>query len=113
MSDDRLPTDLMISAHIRIAAREGVPITIRRRGDNDSGTIILKVNHLDGTARVLSQVRYDDELVWSPVSRIDPMSEADADRYLDRQAEIDPDSWLLEIEDRKGRHWFGGRVLKF
>jgi len=111
MSEDRLPTDFMINAQIRIAAREGVPITVRRHGDNSSGTILLKINRLDGTARVLTQVRYDDELVWSPVSRTDPMSEVEADQYLNRQAEIDPDSWLLEIEDRQGRHWFPGRVL--
>jgi hypothetical protein len=108
---DGLPTDLMINAHIRIAAREGVPITIIRHGHNASGAIILKINRLDGTARVLTQVRYDDELVWSPVSRTDPMDEPAADAYLARQADIDPDSWLVEIEDRQGRHWFPGRVM--
>jgi hypothetical protein len=113
MSEDRLPTDFMISAHIRIAAREGVPITVLRHGDNSSGTIVLKINKLDGTARVLTQVRYNDELVWSPVSRVDPMPECDADAYLSRHAHTDPDSWLLEIEDRQGRHWFQGRVVVF
>jgi len=113
MDDARLPTDFMINAQIRIAAREGIPITVRRHGDNSSGTIILKINRLDGTARVLTQVRYDDELVWNPVSRTDPMTEAEADRYLDRQAEIDPDSWLIEIEDKQGRHWFPGRIVSF
>ena len=108
-----LPTDFMISAHIRIAAREGVPITVVRRGHNASGAILLKINRLDGTARVLSQVRYDDELVWAPVSRTDPMAEAEADRYLARQAEVDPDLWLIEIEDRQGRTWFPGKVMKF
>lgn len=112
MSNDRLPTDMMINACIRTAARDGVPITVVRRGDSSIGTIILKINRLDGTASVLTQAHYDDELVWNPVSRADPMSEADADRYLDRQREIDPDSWLIEIEDRQGRHWFPGRVVR-
>ncbi len=106
-----LPTDFMINAQIRIAGREGVPITVIRRGHGASGTIILKINRLDGTARVLTQVRYNDELVWSPVSHTDPMAERDADSYLARQADIDPDSWLLEIEDREGRHWFPGKVI--
>jgi hypothetical protein len=111
MSDNRLPLDLLINALIRTAAREGVPIVVRRRGDAANGTIVLKINRLDGTARVLTQVRYDDDLVWCPVSRTDPMSEAEADRYLDKQANIDPDSWLLEIEDKQGRHWFPGDVM--
>ncbi len=111
MSDNRLPLDFLINAQIRTAANHGVPIVVRRRGDASNGTIILKVNRLDGTARVLTQVRYDDELVWCPVSRTDPMSEAEADRYLEKQADIDPDSWLLEIEDKQGRHWFPGDVM--
>lgn len=113
MNDDRLPTDFMISAQIRIAAKEGVPIVVRRRGDNGIGTIVLKINLLDGNARVLAQVRFNDEIVWNPVSRTDPMSDADAENYMNRQAEIDPDSWLIEIEDKQGRHWFPGRVVTF
>lgn len=113
MSDERLPTDFMIAAQIRMASREGVPVTVRRRGDNSVGTIILKINLLNGTARVLAQARFNDEIVWNPVSRIDPMSDLDAENYMNRQAEIDPDSWLLEIEDKQGRHWFPGRVVSF
>ena len=112
MSEARLPTDMMVNAQIRIAARAGVPITIVRRGDNAIGTIILKINRLDGTAHVLAQARFEDELVWNPVSRKDPMPEVEAEKYLARQAEIDPDSWLIEIEDRQGRLWFPGRIIK-
>ena len=111
MSDERLPTDFMIAAQIRTAAREGVPIIVRRRGDNSIGTIILKINLLNGTARVLTQVRFNDEIVWNPVSRTDPMNDVDAETYMNRQADIDPDSWLLEIEDKQGRHWFPGRIV--
>ncbi len=111
--NDQLPTDLIINAQIRIAAKEGVPITVRRHGDNSSGTIIIKINHLDGTAQVLTQVRFDDELVWTAVNKSRPFSEAEADLYLEQQAKIDPDSWLLEIEDKQGRHWFPGRIVNF
>ena len=108
-----LPVDLLVSATIRTAAREGVPVTVLRHGHNASGTIMLKINRLDGTARVLTQVRYEGELVWSPVGRSDPMAEAEADKYLASQAAIDPDSWLIEIEDRQGRTWFQGKVMQF
>lgn len=113
MDDDRLPTDFMISAQIRTAAREGVPIVVRRRGDNGIGTIVLKINLLNGTARVLTQVRFNDEIVWNPVNKTDPMNDVDAEKYMNRQAEIDPDSWLIEIEDKQGRHWFPGRIVSF
>ncbi|HUY68131.1 MAG TPA: DUF1491 family protein [Alphaproteobacteria bacterium] len=110
--DDGISTELLVGAQIRTAAREGVAIVVRRRGDRQSGTILLKVNRLDGTARVLTQVRIDEELVWSPVSRTDPLPEAEAELYLEKQARFDPDCWQLEIEDREGRHWFPGRVVK-
>src|ERR1700733_6210600 len=102
ISGDRPSASLLISAQIRIAARQGVPIMVRRRGDETQGAIILKINRLDGTAHVLTQIRIDDEAMWSPVSRTDPMPDADAERYLTKQAEIDPDTWILEIEDRQG-----------
>lgn len=110
MMDD-LPTEFLINAQRRIAAQEGVPLTVVRRGYSSVGTILLKINRLDGTARVLTRVRYNDELVWSPVSKTDPMDEKDAEAYLQRQAGIDPDLWIIEIEDKQGRHWFPGKVL--
>jgi hypothetical protein len=111
MTDQRLSTDLYVSAHIRTAAREGVPIMVLRRGDASSGSLILKINLLNGTARVLVEARYDDARVWSPATQSDPMDERAADDYMRRQAEIDPDAWLLEIEDKQGRIWFPGKVI--
>lgn len=109
--NDGLSTELLISAQQRVASREGIPITVVRKGYGAVGTILLKINRLDGTARVLTQIRYDDELVWSPVSRTDPMTEKEADAYLTRQGDIDPDLWIIEIEDKQGRHWFPGKVM--
>jgi hypothetical protein len=111
MSEPRLATDLYVSAHVRIAMRENVPMTVTRRGDASSGSLILKINLLNGTARILIEARYDEARVWTPATHIDPMPEADADAYMARQAEIDPDAWLIEIEDKQGRVWFPGKVV--
>jgi len=111
MSECQLATDLYVAAHIRQAARENVPMIVIRRGDLSSGSIILKINLLNGTARVLIEVRYDEARVWTPATNTDPMSEPDADAYLSRQADIDPDAWLIEIEDKQGRIWFPGKVV--
>jgi hypothetical protein len=108
---DILPVEFLINAQTRLAAQDGVPITVRRRGD-EAGTILLKINRLDGTADILTQARVDDKRAWNPAKPDGPMSEADAEGYLARQAEFDPDMWILEIEDRRGRHWFPGRILK-
>ncbi len=111
MSDGRLSTDLYVSAHVRQAAQANVPMMVLRRGDASSGTMILKINLLNGTARMLVEARFDDARVWTPATRQDPMPERDADEYMTRQGEIDPDAWLIEIEDKQGRVWFPGKVV--
>lgn len=111
MSEARLATDMFVSAHIRMAAREGVPMIVTRRGDPSSGSLILKINLMNGTARVLVEARYDGTRVWTPALPTDPMGERDADSYLSRQAEVDPDAWLIEIEDKQGRTWFPGKIV--
>jgi hypothetical protein len=35
----------------------------------------------------------------------------EADAYIARQAERDPDLWVMEVEDRLGRHWVDGAVI--
>jgi hypothetical protein len=109
---DNLPTDLMIAAQTRLAAQQGVPIVVRQRGGTASGALLVKINRLDGTAHVLTQARLDDEIVWTPVGRNDPMQDDAAERALARSIAMDPDLWVVEIEDRQGRTWFPGKVMK-
>ena len=83
-----------------------------RKGDRARGTVLLKLNHLDGTARVLTQVRHRGRLAWTPGTGQAPVPEPQADGYIARQLRMDPDLWVIEIEDRQGRHWFEGPVLE-
>ena len=87
-------------------------MTIAHRGHALSGTLILKINLLNGTARVLTETRYGDDRVWTPATNEDPMSDVAAEAYLSRQANIDPDVWIVEIEDKRGRIWFPGKVVE-
>ncbi|MGQ9370833.1 DUF1491 family protein [Azospirillum sp. A39] len=109
--DDRLPTNLWVMGHIRAADAQGVTMMVLRKGDPSRGTLILKLNRLDGTFAVLVQVRRDERLVWSRATGADPVDEATADAYIARQVKYDPDLWVVEVEDRQGRHWFDGPVM--
>lgn len=108
--DDRLPTHLWVMAHIRAADAQGVSIMVVRKGDPSRGTVILKLNRLDRTFSVLVQVNDGDRLFWSRGTGPDPVPETDADAYIARQTRYDPDVWVLEVEDRQGRHWFEGTI---
>lgn len=109
--DEDLPTDLRISAQIRLAAMHGVPMVIVRKGDASSGTIFLKINFLDGTAEVLSQIRTEKGLAWMSTSEGKAIPEREADAYLFEQMDFDPDLWVVEVEDRQGRHWFPEEII--
>ncbi|MBV8547954.1 MAG: DUF1491 family protein [Alphaproteobacteria bacterium] len=108
---DDISTEWMVAAQMRLAQMEGVPFVVLRRGSMPSSTIILRVNLLNGSSRVLLQSRLDDERVWMPAGGRDPMPDIDADDAMRREAQFDPDAWLLEIEDKAGRIWFPGKVV--
>jgi hypothetical protein len=107
-----LPTDLYISATQRRAAQDSIPIMVLRKGDPNSGSLLLKINLLNGTAKLYGQVRLDEEVVWNALQGYAPIADQEADAYLAREAERDPDVWLLEIEDKQGRLWFPGKILE-
>lgn len=108
--DDRLPTHLWVMAHIRAADSQGVPMMVVRKGDPGRGTVILKLNQLDGRFSVLVQIREGEKLAWSRGTGADPVTEAEADAYIARQTRYDPDVWVVEVEDRQGRPWFEGPI---
>ena len=76
-----------------------------RRGDEDAGAVLVKVVLGDGLAQLFVPVRDETgERIWSRF-RGRPVPEAETDAYCRRRLEDDPDLWLVEIEDRRGRHF--------
>ena len=69
----------------------------------ERGAVLVKVlNRSNGTARLLSvATRGDGERVWMQPAASD--QEPELDRYIERAIRIDPDIWVVEIEDREGR----------
>ena len=100
-----LATDVWVGALIRRAELGGAFAVVARKGDPRAGAVLVKaLNRGDGTTRLYSEAfRGDGERVWmQPAASQD---EADLDRYIERAVRIDPDLWVVEIEDREGRHF--------
>lgn len=112
MEEARLKTKLTVQAAIRLGVLQAIPVTVARRGDEDAGTILVKINRLDLGCTVLAQTRgKDGERAWLRATGEALVEEKIADAYIARQIQRDPDLWVVEIEDRQGRALFPGAVL--
>ncbi len=104
-----LNSDLWVGALIRRAQIEGANAAVVRRGDARAGTVIVKAyNTSDRTARIYSEAfGPDGDRLW-----IQPATgtETEIDGYIQRQAGYDPDIWVVEVEDRQGRHFITEKV---
>ncbi len=111
----RIKAGIWVSAYIRRLNAMAVPALIVRRGDPDAGAIFIKINTLDGLARLLrpavaGKEGAEDERFWSFAFPA-PREEQEIDRHLARQREFDADLWVIEIEDKAGRHFIEDCVL--
>lgn len=101
----RLRSKLFIQALLRRCDIEGTPGYVVHSGDADAGAIIVKLAHRDRTATVLTPVRREDgERAWTRGTGPAPVADMDAEAYIARQRTYDADLWVIEIEDRDGRH---------
>ena len=100
-----LSTDIWVAALIRRVELGGGYAVVVRKGDARAGSVLVKVlNRADRSARLYSEAtRGDGERVWMQPSL--SQEEPDLDRYIEKAARIDPDIWVVEIDDRDGRHF--------
>ncbi len=100
-----LSTDIWVGALLRRAELGGAFPVVVRKGDPRAGAVLVKVlDRKAGTARLYSEAtRGDGERVW--MQPVVSETEADLDAYAQRALRIDPDVWIVEIDDREGRHF--------
>ncbi len=99
----RLTADMWVSAYLRRLELAGIPAYVMRRGDRTAGAVLVKLATMDGRAKLFER-SYDlmrGVRVWMLFAEGD---EAELDALIARQGENDPDLWVIEVEDRHGRH---------
>ncbi len=104
---DRLPTRLWTEALIRRAEVAGSSSFVVQHGDDSRGDVLIKVARMDGTAAAyLPSMGLDGDRVFLNLAMqgVGP-DEASVDEYVARAKARDRDLWIIEIEDRGGRHF--------
>jgi hypothetical protein len=113
----RVKSEIWVSAYLRRCQAETVPAVIVRRGDAAAGAIFISVDRLDGTVCLYGPAPAgleggDMERRWVRCLGASPVTSAEASIYLARQREFDEDLWIVEIEDRAGRHFLGDDAIE-
>jgi hypothetical protein len=99
----RLATGIWVSAYLARLRIEGIPAFVVARGDDTAGAVVVKLNTLDGCAESHQRAfePSSGERRWVVLAK---GPEAEVDASISRQRGFDPDLWVIEVEDRAGRH---------
>lgn len=105
----RLKSEIWVKAYVRRCLGAGVPAVVVRHGDDDAGAIFIRINRLDGTSLLYGPAPAGfaiaaEDRQWVPCLSPDGEPDAKVDAHLEREANFDSDLWIVEIEDRVGRH---------
>ena len=99
----RLTADVWVSAYLTRLRLVEIPAFVVKRGDSTAGAVLVKMNTLDGMA-CCYQRSFDlmtGDRKWMVLAEGE---EASVDASVTKQCGFDPDLWVIEVEDRQGRH---------
>jgi len=113
----RIKSEIWVRAYLRRCQSDGVPAVVVRRGDEAAGAIFIRVDHLDGTVTLYGPAPAglegsETERRWVRCLQPDHASSAEVSAYLSRQSRSDSDLWIIEIEDKRGRHFLGDDAIE-
>ena len=105
-----LRADIWVSAYLRRCASEGASAVLRKRGAAEAGAIFVRVDRLDGQTALYGPAPQSElaerdgiDRLWARTHRepwIDPLQ---SEERLRKEMSFDPDLWIVEVEDRRGR----------
>ncbi|HKK84804.1 MAG TPA: DUF1491 family protein [Roseovarius sp.] len=99
----RLTAEFWVQAYLARLRLQEIPAFVVAHGDDTAGAVLVKLNTLDGRARAF-QRSFD---LMSGARRWVVLSEGEeraVDEIIAKQRSFDPDLWVIEVEDRAGRH---------
>ena len=106
----RVKTEIWVKAYLRRVMSEGIAGYIVASGDDYAGAVFIRIDTLDGANFLFGPApagleEVSQERRWTPCFEDAPVSKERADSYLAQQRKYDPDLWIVELEDKQGRHF--------
>ena len=107
-----LKSEILINAGIRAAERNCTNAYVTKRGDTEAGAIFVKIDTLNGYAKLFTRnLKYDlinenDVVEFVNLYPEKKIKNVDIDKRISKEMEIDSDCWIVEIEDKEGRNPF-------
>ncbi|MEM9122209.1 MAG: DUF1491 family protein [Pseudomonadota bacterium] len=99
----RLRTDFWVKAYVRTVNGSGASAFVLQRGEAEAGAVYVVVNRLDGTAALYAPAAtgtLDRAFVRAHAETFLP--EAEVTARIAKEASIDPDFWVIEVETKAG-----------
>ena len=98
----RLTSDIWVAAYLTRLRLANIPAFVTAKGDPTAGNVMVKLNTLDGRARAFQRI-YDatGARIWITLAE---GPDAEVEASLAKQRQFDRDIWIIEVEDRQGRH---------
>ena len=98
MSEPRVKAGIWVQMALRLGAADGRPGMLLHRGDADAGGVLVLLRGRMGVV-ILSQTRdAQGRPAWLRAAGADPVDDARADAYVEKQLRFDPDLWVVEFE---------------
>lgn len=107
MSEPRIQSMLWVEALIARVSQGGASAFIIGVGDKERGDLMVKIATMDGNARILTRNTGigGDSVFVDVTSQLSSENESEVDKYIAKAKERDCDLWVVEIEDKEGRHF--------
>ena len=108
----RLTSEMEVAAALRIAQSRQIFASILRKGDVDAGAIFVEIQLDAQHSRLLArQLNFDGEYEWVVLSGESPVASWQVSERLEKEIKIDPDCWVVLVEDAQGRNIFDAEFL--
>ena len=113
----RIKSSIWVSAHVRRCFAAGSFAVVERKGAEEAGAIFIRVDLPDRTSKLFTPAPQSlyasgaNERLWQAYKDGAVLSVDEAREAIAREMRIDPDVWVLAIDDVEGRSFLPKDLL--